>query len=442
MVGTFIGIVMISLLIAYMITSYFFHHEVILEEELTKISESVAQLIEVSEPESIPEIFETLSIHNFDIQLINEEGAPYVDGKSSIIIENELVLKVIHSKDMRPVIFPHEKRQATRMVGLPVMIEQKPYALFIHIDYKDEVMAVKRVILFTLILVLVVGSILILLASRHIVTPIKKLTNAAREMAKGNFSVRLKSKNKDEVGELITSFNHMASEVEKIDKMREDFVSNVSHEIQSPLTSIRGFTKAIRDEVIPKKDQKEYLDIIYQETERLSRLSENILRLASLDSEHHPYHPTSYRLDEQLRRTILATEPQWKRKNLQIQLDLEEANVLADQDLLEQVWLNLITNAIKHSDSGGNVYINLKIEKENIQVSIKDEGNGIPQEALPLLFERFYKVDQSRSRKMDGNGLGLSIVAKILSIHQSSIQVDSEEGKGSTFTVYIPRKSF
>ncbi len=259
-------------------------------------------------------------------------------------------------------------------------------------------------------------------------------------MAKGNFSVRLKSKKKDEVGELITSFNHMATELEQIDNMREDFVSNVSHEIQSPLTSIRGFTKAIRDDVIPKKDQHEYLDIIYQETERLSRLSENLLRLASLDSEQHPYHPVTYRLDEQLRRTVVATEPQWKKKSLQIHLDLESIEVFADQDLLDQVWLNLMTNAIKYSSLNGEIEIYLSRDADEVKVTIKDTGKGIPKDAIPHLFERFYKVDKARSRTVQGNGLGLSIVKKILTIHGCLIDVVSEEGVGSTFMINISVK--
>lgn len=211
-------------------------------------------------------------------------------------------------------ILPYEGREAIRIVGLPVLIMDERHALFVYINYENELNSIKKVVFFSLCLVMLIGSILILLASRYLVNPIKQLTKAAKEMAKGNFSVRIKDKRKDEVGELITSFNHMASEMEKIDDMREDFVSSVSHEIQSPITSIRGFTKAIKDEVVPKQHQKEYLDIIYQETGRLSRLSENLLRLASLDSEQHPYHPETYRLGEQIRRIVVATEPYGKKK--------------------------------------------------------------------------------------------------------------------------------
>ncbi|GAE24638.1 two-component sensor histidine kinase [Halalkalibacter wakoensis JCM 9140] len=435
----FISVVIISLITSYLVTSFFFHSEMIFDEEVAHVTTGVAELIERSGPENIPELIETLQTYYFDILIVNEDGVPFIETTFPTDVPTEAIESLFQTVGQNPTILPYGKREATRVVGMPIEILGETYAMFVHLSYEEELSGFKRVIHFALFLVLLIGSLLIVFSSRYLVNPIKKLTDAAKEMAKGNFSVRLKSKNKDEVGELITSFNHMATEVEKIDKMREDFVSSVSHEIQSPLTSIRGFTKAIRDEVVPKQHQKEYLDIIYQETERLSRLSENLLRLASLDSEHHPYHPETYRLDEQIRRTVLATEPQWKQKNLQISLELESVEVYADQDLLEQVWLNLLTNAIKYSHQ--NESIRIEVEKgKNIKVSIKDTGKGIPAESIPYLFDRFYKVDKARSNKVSGNGLGLSIVEKILMIHKFSIDVESEEGKGSIFTVTIPNE--
>ncbi|MDE5414556.1 sensor histidine kinase [Alkalihalobacterium chitinilyticum] len=438
-VVTFISVVIISLFISYLINSLFFHRELFIEEEVTKHTTGVAELVEIAQVEKIPELFETLSEFNFELMLINEEGVLHSFADPSFIIDRETVITVLQSSKKEPHFLPqNEMSSTTRIIGKPVEIANERHALFVRINFEEELFAIKRVIFFTLFLVLFIGSLLILLASRYFVNPIKKLTDAAKEMATGNFSVRLKSKNKDEVGELITSFNYMASELGKIDKMREDFVSNVSHEIQSPLTSIRGFTKALKDDVIPKDHQEEYLDIIYQETERLSRLSDNLLRLASLESEHHPYHPGKYKLDEQIRRTVLATEPLWKNKNLDIHLELESHHVFADQDLFEQVWLNLITNAIRYTDENGMIEISLKEQANELIVSIKDTGKGIPKEAVPHLFERFYKVDKARSSSVKGNGLGLSIVKKILALHGCSIRVESEEGIGSTFIVRIP----
>ncbi|WP_096199557.1 sensor histidine kinase [Bacillus sp. FJAT-45350] len=438
-ISTFIGVVIISLLISYFITSLFFHQEVIFEEEVNKITTGAAQLVTMIEPEKISEIMDVLAEFNFELIIVDENGFSYSEGEPSFTVDEALIAQVIHAQDQTPIILPHSGSEANRLVGFPVEIDNTNYGLFINLNYEEEVGTLKRVTVSALILVLFIGSLLILLASRYLVNPIKDVTSAAKKMATGDFAVRLKSNNKDEIGELITSFNYMASELGKIDKMRDDFVSNVSHEIQSPLTSIKGFTKALKDEVIPKEHQREYLDIIYQESDRLSRLGENLIQLASLDSEHHPFHPVKYRLDEQIRRTVLATEPQWKLKNQQIHLDLESFEVLADEDLFEQVWLNLLTNAIKYSNEDDLIIIKLESNEENVIVSIKDNGKGIPEESMLHLFERFYKVDKARSSKVKGNGLGLSIVKKIISIHECSINVESEEGVGSTFVVTIPK---
>lgn len=438
MVVTFICAVIISLLAAYFISSRFFQHEYTTEKELTKMIKGTVEMIEQAEPDKVPDIVETMRTYYFDLLIVDRNGISYLEQPPSFAITQADVDHILHSDDPVPFMFPYAERDSSRMVGSPVAISDQPYALIIDFNYEEEVAGRRKTIIFTLVTALFIGSFVILLVSRHLVNPIKKLTDAAKEMAKGNFSVRLNSKNKDEVGELITSFNHMATEVGKIDQMRQNFVGNVSHEIQSPLTSIKGFTKALRDEIIPKQEQREYLDIIYQETERLSRLSENLLRLASLDSEHHPYEPEKYRLDEQLRRIVLAMEPQWKKKNLQISLDLAPVELDADQDLLEQVWLNLMTNAIKYSAENGTILLEAKRVHGGVTVKVKDGGKGIPAEAIPHIFDRFYKVDQARSSKIDGSGLGLAIAKKIVALHQGKIHVKSQQGAGAVFTVSIP----
>ncbi|WP_416147139.1 sensor histidine kinase [Salipaludibacillus sp. HK11] len=433
----FISVVIISIFISYMITSLFFHQEVIFDEEVSKIATGVSDIIEITDQENADLVVDTLSEFNFELLLIDAEGVSYSSNDAAFSVDEETKSRFLDA-EMNQTILPYDKRDATRTVGMPLEISNESYAMFIHLSFEDEVAAFKKIIIVSLFLVLLIGSLLFLFASRYLVNPIKKLTSAAKEMATGNLSVRLKSRDKDEVGELISSFNYMASELEKIDKMRDDFVSNVSHEIQSPLTSIKGFTKAIRDEVVPVKNQQEYLDIIYQETDRLSRLSENLLQLASLDSEKHPFHPVTFNLDEQIRRVVLATEPQWKKRNNKIQLDLQSEEVTVDKDLFEQVWLNLLTNAIKYSSPSSEIMIVMESKSHETTIKISDSGKGIPKEDIPYLFDRFYKVDKARS-SAEGSGLGLAIVKRILSINNCTIDLESEEGIGTTFTVKIPK---
>ncbi|WP_042143354.1 cell wall metabolism sensor histidine kinase WalK [Paucisalibacillus sp. EB02] len=441
-VGTFISVVIVSILLSYFLTPFSLNQEQIFREELSKISIGLAEVIQMTGPESIPKLLDDFDNMDFDVLITNGRDVIYEkQGNTSIPIKIEVVEEILRHSFDDPVVLIDRNNRSARIIGVPIELSSGKFALITRIDYEDEFEDIQQGIFISLVIVLLIGSILILLSSTYLVNPIRKLTHAARKIAKGDFSVRVDKtnrKNQDEVGELIDSFNHMTAEIEKIDAMRADFVSNVSHEIQSPLTSIKGFTKAIMDDVVPKDNQKEYLQIIYQEIERMSRLSDNLLRIASLDSEHHPYNPRSYRLDEQIRNSVLTTEPLWSGKKIDMQLSIEPVEIYADKDLMEQVWLNLITNAIKYTDEEGIMEIIIRITSSQIKVSVRDFGIGIPEEALPNLFGRFYKVDRSRNRSVDGNGLGLSIVKKILNIHKFSITVDSEEGKGSTFTVNIP----
>lgn len=437
-VCTFIGVVIISLVVAFSFTTSVYRNDIAFEDEIIKGSKILAEIVELTEEELIENLMVTIANIDIYTTLYRADRPNEPIGENLFPIDIETVEQVLSSPHAEPILVDLNFQGIHRVVGIPVTANGKNYALFVQLDFDKEAANINRMISTALFVVLFVGSILILLASTYIVNPIKNLTIAANEMAKGNFSVRLNKKSNGEVGKLIESFNHMASEVEKIDKMRDDFVSDVSHEIQSPLTSIQGFTKAIRDEVVSPKNQKEYLDIIYQETTRLSRLGDNLLRLASLDSEHHPFNPSKYRLDEQLRRSVLALEPLWMEKHLSVDLELEESNVYLDQDLFDQVWLNLLTNAIKYSDENAKIIVVLKNSQKQVEVSITDYGKGIPEEAIPKLFDRFYIVDRARNRSNSGNGLGLSIVKKILMIHKSSIKVKSKVGEGSTFTIKIP----
>ncbi|WP_081954498.1 sensor histidine kinase [Neobacillus niacini] len=429
-VVTFIMIILISLFLSFGITRLIADREITFDEPFLTIASDAANLLAAADPDRRNQVLGILSRYNIHGEILKQGNVlPFS------LTEEETSL--LFQSDKQEPFFLNTREGPVRFIGVP-NIDDSGSSLIVKVDFTHFSKVMQRILLISLILVLVIGSLFILLASNYIVKPVRKLTSAAKEMATGNLSVRLKYKKDDELGELIKSFNHMASELQKIDKMRADFVSNVSHEIQSPITSIRGFTKAIRDGVIPQEHQKEHLDIIYEETLRLSKLSDHLLRLASLDSENHPFHPVDYQLDEQLRRTILVSEPLWTEKNLDVELDLKPCKVKVDQDLFKQVWQNLITNAIKYSDKNDKIEVKMEIVDHEVRVHVKDTGKGIPEEDLPYVFDRFYMVDKARSRSGGGNGLGLSIVKKIIELHGCQINVKSEEGKGSCFTISIP----
>ena len=264
------------------------------------------------------------------------------------------------------------------------------------------------------------------------------IINAIRQMTKGDFKVVLENnKRYGQFGIIVEGINEMASELNRMESMRQDFISNVSHEIQSPLTSIRGFAKALRDEKASAEARKHYLDIIEAESTRLSGLSDNLLKLSALEEGSFPFERTSYRLDKQLRDMIVACEPQWLEKGLEVEAELDEVTVTAAQDLMTQVWSNLLHNSIKFTPAGGTIKVELAKRGEDVTVAIKDSGIGIAEQDLQRVFERFFKADQARSSHVGGSGLGLSLVKKIVDIHDGAITVTSSPGEGTTFVIRL-----
>jgi len=268
-----------------------------------------------------------------------------------------------------------------------------------------------------------------------------RILDSLREIGRGNFSARAMLEIRrgfpdHPMNQLVLSVREMAEGLERIEQMRQEFVANVSHEMQTPLTSIVGFVKALKSERLSEAERRHYLDIIEAESERLSRLADNLLKLTSLESGHHPVSVTRFRLDRQLREVAIACEPLWAGKDLTVDMQVEPVEVEGDEDLLGQVWMNLLSNAIKFTEPGGRIVVRLQKDEACVRVSVSDTGVGIRPEDLDRVFTRFFKADPSRGKP--GNGLGLAIAKRIVEMHRGSITVESKPGMGSTFTVCIP----
>ncbi|NME98732.1 sensor histidine kinase [Aneurinibacillus aneurinilyticus] len=270
----------------------------------------------------------------------------------------------------------------------------------------------------------------------------QEVIGALRRIAQGDFNVQLeKLKKEDPFTTLIDHINHMAKQLKQMEDMRQEFISNVSHEIQSPLTSISGFARALQYDQLSQEERAHYLSIIETESKRLSKLSDNLLKLTSLESKNHPFDQKNYRLDQQIRNIILACEPQWVEKELEMDVSLEKVTFVGDEDLMNQVWTNLIHNSIKFTPSLGRIRVHLQQIDHKAIVKISDTGIGILKEDQVRIFERFFKADKARERSKGGSGLGLSIVKKIIEMHKGTIFVNSEEGRGTIFTISIPIQS-
>ena len=271
---------------------------------------------------------------------------------------------------------------------------------------------------------------------KYYLSPIIQLSNAAKLVAKGDFSVRLPEESQGEMNELIHSFNSMASDLGSIEMFRTDFINSFSHEFKTPIVSIRGFARQLQRDDLTEEQRKEYATIIADESQRLADLATNILMLSKLDNQQIVTEKSDFRLDEQLRNCILLMEKQWNCKNLSLDIELEDVQCHANVEMLSQAWLNLLSNAIKFTPSGGTVGVYLKKENDSAIVKISDTGIGMNKDIQAHIFEKFYQGDTSHHP--EGNGLGLPMVKRIIDLSGGTIEVESEEGKGSIFTVTLP----
>lgn len=307
------------------------------------------------------------------------------------------------------------------------------------LNIKEAHAVFSSVMLIAFFLCIGIGSSLLYFALRKISRPIIEISNAANEVAKGNFSVETSHKSNDELGTLSKNFNLMVKELGNMEYLRKDFISSVSHEFKTPIASIKGFAEMLQDKNLSDEEFRTYTDIIIEETDRLSQLSMNILRLSKLDNQIIPESKKEFMLDEQIRKSIVLLEEKWSKKDLNLDLDLDEIIYIGDEGLIQQVWMNLIENAIKFSDEMGKIFIQAKKTQNHIYVEIKDQGIGIDENDQSRIYEKFFQGDKSHSK--EGSGLGLAIVKKIVEICQGEIKLVSEKGKGTTFIVRLPIQS-
>lgn len=297
--------------------------------------------------------------------------------------------------------------------------------------------AVVDVVLLLLTVAVIVLAIVI--TTRSTAHPIMELSRATREIADGNFDTQVSIRDDvEEFSELQRDFNLMARELKSNEYLRKDFISNVSHELKTPLSIIHGYAELLEQGDMPPEERRECLRYIAAESERLIALTANMLRLSKLDSQTIQSAPTTFSLDEQIRQSVLSLEPRWREKNIDMSIDLPSASFTGEEELLGQVWSNLIENAVKFSHPGGRVAVRMTVGARDIAVSVADYGEGISPEALPRIYEQFFRGENGAAH--EGSGLGLSLAKRIVELHGGRIEADSVKGAGSTFTVTLPTR--
>lgn len=280
-----------------------------------------------------------------------------------------------------------------------------------------------------------VGAFVMAIISKRLITPLVNLSTAMSKVAEGDFETKIKTKsNLKFIQNIYTNFNTMVKELAATETLQSDFVSNVSHEIKTPVGVIEGYATLLQA-CTENETEAEYVNKILFNTKRLSELVGNILLLSKVDNKAINAQKSTYRLDEQIRQSIVMLEPKWSAKNIEFDVDMEEIEYTGDKGLMFHVWNNLIDNAIKFNPINGSVKIKLKKQKDKIVFSVEDEGCGISDEEKKHIFNKFYQSDSSH--KSEGNGLGLSLVKNILNICGGWIFVKDCENGGAEFTVTL-----
>ena len=324
----------------------------------------------------------------------------------------------------------------TFFVVLIVMVIATAIALMYRVAITDMHMIG---VLSMLVPIVVLITLVNFLFTRFIYRYLDKISDAMQKVADGDYTVRLDAEKDQPFRELYRNFNTMAEELGGVEMLKNDFINGYAHELRTPITSINGFAEMLLndDGTLSREEKRSYLEIIASESRRLADLAGNSLLMSRLDTQKIIPDKKPFSLDEQLRRCSILLSGQWTEKELDMTMDLDEAVYVGDYDLMQHLWINLLTNAVKYTPKGGSITVTLKNEEKFIAVSVADTGKGIPPEDRERIFDKYYQTDKSHSKR--GLGLGLAICKRIVQLCNGTLEVESEVGVGSTFTVRLPK---
>jgi len=435
----------------------------VISEKENMLMNAGARISEMSSGLALKEYSEYKDLYQLSIDIIGQNLNSEVilaDKNGHIIIKTTYrhtehmiekipqdILKEINSgKNARKLGKFFDYKDSTLTIGVPVFYNDSVIGGIYLITMVPEIAKLRedifRMYVFSVIAVFLISLIMIYAVSKNITQPINAITKASKALSNGKFETRVKVYKDDEIGELATAFNNMADSIGKLEYMRRSFVSDVSHELRTPMTTITGFIEGVLDGTIPEDKKDMYLKIVLDESKRLSKLVSDLLDISRLTSDEVKLELSKFDINELIRLTIIGFENRFNEKKLTVNVvfENETEEVYAEKDSIKRVLTNLIDNAIKFCNEKGTIDICVKHKGDRVNISVKNEGLGISEEERRIIFERFYKLDKSRSHNKSGVGLGLYIVKSIIDKHKEKIWINSEYGKFAEF-VFTLKKS-
>ncbi len=383
-----------------------------------------------------------------DITVVGTNGSIFAETKHKSIPAN-LVERVLSGETIKTNQHSNNHKPLGYIIGIPIKNNDDIVGATFY-SYPpgirpSTIKEFSHMIFLSLLLAMIIALCLVYIESLQLSKPLKKLNTAVLEIASGKFDKRVEVTGADEIAQLASSFNYMADSLSHLEKMRSDFVSDISHELRTPMTSISGFVAGILDGTIPKEKQNDYLELVLDEATRLSKLTNEMFEMTKMTSKGYKLSIKQFDFAEITRLCIIGAEQQIDKKHLDLDVNFESEaiKVLADPDAIKRVVLNLLDNAIKFAKEGSTIEISLFTSEKSVIFEISNIGLGISKEDLPHIFDRFYKSDKSRNREQKGAGLGLSFVKNILDLHSQKITVTSKDyeknTKKTTFTFTLEK---
>ncbi|HHW36612.1 MAG TPA: HAMP domain-containing histidine kinase [Bacillales bacterium] len=446
-----IGIMVLSSIFAFLVSNTYYQQKLkpYNDQKITKIALSIAAYTDGHSDMDLDEYLKNISTIGYQIYLVDQSGdasffgEPFRDKLLSNIVKEYVLNGNIYHGILQ---FPQETfvtgffaNELKNTIGVPITHNGKNYALFLRPDIKLLFNEMHYLFGWLIVLTISLSIIMVVISTKYLVKPISTLTTATKSLSNGDFNVAFEITRHDELGELSQSFLRMARKLEQMDDMKKEFISNISHDIQSPLSNIKGYINLLENKNISQEERSHYVSIINSEIRRLSTLTKQLLLLASLDRNEDIINKKRFNVGQQIKELIRNYQWLISEKNIMLSYFLPDIEVIGDPSLLNTVWDNLLTNAIKYNKPDGSIEISIEKKQESIFVTFKDTGIGLNHTELERIFDRFYRADTARTRTVEGTGLGLSIVWTIIKLHGGHISVNSKDKEGTTFIVELPR---